>query len=88
MENKQDNKFRTKAIGLSYVMSHLLIQSLEVLCREIKDEKEYGQMNDKLTKLKSSSKNAFRIIDKMIGDEDYQQLIDDVEQTLDELWGD
>jgi hypothetical protein len=83
-----DNKFKIKALGLSYVLSQLLIDNLDIVCLEIKNEPEYGQMFDKLTKLKSASRNAFRILEKQIGEEDYLQLKNDIELTLDELWGD
>jgi hypothetical protein len=42
---------------------------------------------DKLHKLNSASRNAFRILEKNIGD-DLSQLKNDIETTLDELWGD
>ena len=37
-------------------------------------------------KLKSASRNAFRVLEKNIGD-DLSQLKDEIEATLDELWG-
>jgi len=45
-------------------------------------------MFDKLNKLRGASRNAFRILEKHIGEEDYLQLKNDIELTLDELWGD
>jgi hypothetical protein len=38
-------------------------------------------------KLKGASRNAFRILEKNVGD-DLTQLKDEIEQTLNELWGD
>ena len=77
---------KLKAIGLSYVLSQLLIENLEIARLEMQYDKEYGQLNDKLMKLKSASRNAFRVLEKNIGD-DLSQLKDEIEATLDELWG-
>lgn len=77
----------TKSIGLSYVLSSLLIENLEIACLEIKGEQNYGQMFDKLNKLKGASRNAFRILEKNIGKDDLVQSRDEIEQTLNELWG-
>jgi uncharacterized protein (DUF2267 family) len=44
-------------------------------------------MFDKLTKLKGASRNAFRVLEKSIDTDDIKQLKDEIEQTLDELWG-
>lgn len=77
---------KLKAVGLSYVLSQLLIENLEIARLEMQYDKEYGQLNDKLMKLKSASRNAFRVLEKNIGD-DLSQLKDEIEATLDELWG-
>lgn len=84
---EQENKFKVKALGLSYVLSQLLTDNLEILCLEIKNEPEYGQMFDKLTKLKGASRNAFRVLEKNIESNDYEQLKEEIAQTLDDLWG-
>jgi hypothetical protein len=78
---------KAKAIGLSYVLSQLLIENLEIARLEMQKDTTYGQLNDKLMKLKGASRNAFRILEKNVGD-DLTQLKDEIEQTLDELWGD
>ena len=78
---------KTKAIGLSYVLSQLLIENLEIARLEMKYDPNYGQLNDKLMKIKGASRNAFRVLDKNIGD-DLSKLKDEIEITLDELWGD
>lgn len=77
---------KTKAIGLSYVLSALLIENLEIARLEMQYDKEHGQLNDKLMKLRGASRNAFRILEKNVG-EDLSQLKDEIETTLDELWG-
>jgi hypothetical protein len=53
----------------------------------MKHDPNYGQLNDKLMKIKGASRNAFRILEKNMGD-DLSQLKDEIEITLDELWGD
>jgi len=81
------NDPKTKALGLSYVLSQLLIENLEIARLEMKYDPEYGQLNDKLMKLKGSSRNAFRILEKNIGG-DLLNLKNDIETILNELWGD
>ena len=81
------NDPKAKAIGLSYVLSQLLVENLEIARLEMQYDPEYGQLNDKLMKLKGASRNAFRILEKNVGD-DLSQLKDDIEVTLNELWGD
>ena len=85
--NNTKNQILIKAVGLSYVLSSLLTENLEIVCLEIKGEQNYGQMFDKLTKLKGASRNAFRVLEKSIDTDDIKQLKDEIEQTLDELWG-
>lgn len=79
---------KEKAIALSYLLSNLLIQNIEVATLEFKDDKsnDYGKLNDKLIKLKSASKNAFRILERNVGD-NLDDLKEDVEKVLEELWG-
>jgi uncharacterized protein YigE (DUF2233 family) len=83
------NDPKEKALALSYILCELLIQNLDVAVHELKiiNHKDGGKLYDKLHKLNSASRNAFRILEKNMGD-DLSQLKNDIEITLDELWGD
>lgn len=78
---------KTKAIGLAYVLSQLLLDNLEIARLEMQYDPAYGQINDKLMKLRGATRNAFRSLEKNVG-EDLSDLKNEIEETLDELWGD
>lgn len=73
-----------KSMAMSYILSQLLTENLEIVCLELKGKPEYGQLNDKLMKLKGSSKNAFRILEK--NTEQLDELKNDIEDLLGRLW--
>ncbi len=69
---------------MSYILSQLLIENLEIVILEVKGKPEYGQLNDKLMKLKGASKNAFRILEK--NTDQLDDLKNDIEEILGRLW--
>jgi len=69
---------------MSYILSQLLTENLEIVCLELKGKPEYGKLNDKLMKLKGSSKNAFRILEK--NTDQLDELKNDIEEILGRLW--
>jgi hypothetical protein len=73
-----------KSLAMSYILSQLLIENLEIVILEVKHKPEYGKFNDKLMKLKGASKNAFRILEKNTGQLD--DLKNDIEEILGRLW--
>ena len=73
-----------KSMAMSYILSQLLTENLEIVCLELKDKPEYGQLNDKLMKLKGASKNAFRILEK--NTDQLDELKNDIEEILGRLW--
>jgi hypothetical protein len=73
-----------KSLALSYILSQLLIDNLEIVCLEVKEKPQYGQLNDKLMKLKGASRNAYRILEK--NTEDLDGLKNDIELILGKLW--
>jgi hypothetical protein len=73
-----------KSMAMSYILSQLLTENLEVVCLEVKGKPEYGKFNDKLMKLKGASKNAFRILEK--NTDRLDELKDHIEQVLYQLW--
>jgi len=73
-----------KSLAMSYILSQLLTENLEIVCLEVKGKPEYGQLNDKLMKLKGASKNAFRILEK--NTEQLDDLKSDIEEILGRLW--
>jgi len=73
-----------KSMAMSYILSQLLTENLEIVILEIKGKPEYGQLNDKLMKLKGASKNAFRILEK--NTEQLDDLKNDIEEILGRLW--
>lgn len=78
---------KEKSLSLSYVLAQLLIDNLDVVLLEKSDDKDQdlGQLKDKLVKLRSSTRNAFRVLEKNIGGE-LDTLKNDIEITLDTLW--
>ena len=73
-----------KSLAMSYVLSQLLIENLEIVILEVKGKPQYGQFNDKLMKLRGASKNTFRILEKNTGELD--DLKKSIEETLYQLW--
>jgi hypothetical protein len=73
-----------KSLAMSYVLSQLLIENLEIVILEVKGKPQYGQFNDKLMKLRGASKNTFRILEKNTGELD--DLKKAIEETLYQLW--
>jgi len=73
-----------KSLAMSYVLSQLLIENLEIVILEVKHKPEYGKFNDKLMKLRGASKNTFRILEKNTGELD--DLKKSIEETLYQLW--
>ncbi len=73
-----------KSMAMSYILSQLLTENLEIVCLELKGKPEYGKLNDKLMKLKGSSKNAFRILEK--NTDQLDELKNDIEEILGKLW--
>jgi hypothetical protein len=73
-----------KSMAMSYVLSQLLIENLEIVILEVKHKPEYGKFNDKLMKLRGASKNTFRILEKNTGELD--DLKKSIEETLYQLW--
>jgi hypothetical protein len=73
-----------KSMAMSYILSQLLIENLEIVILEVKHKPEYGQFNDKLMKLRGASKNTFRILEKNTGELD--DLKKSIEETLYQLW--
>jgi len=78
---------KEKSLSLSYVLAQLLIDNLDVVVLEKSDDKDQdlGQLRDKLVKLRSSTRNAFRTLERNIGGE-LDTLKNDIEITLDTLW--
>ena len=73
-----------KSLAMSYILSQLLTENLEIVILEVKGKPEFGQLNDKLMKLKGASKNAFRILEK--NTEQLDDLKNDIEEILGRLW--
>ena len=73
-----------KSLAMSYILSQLLTENLEIVCLEVKEKPEFGQLNDKLMKLKGASKNAFRILEK--NTDQLDDLKNDIEEILGRLW--
>jgi hypothetical protein len=73
-----------KSLAMSYILSQLLTENLEIVILEVKGKSEYGQLNDKLMKLKGASKNAFRILEK--NTDQLDDLKNDIEEILGRLW--
>ena len=73
-----------KSMAMSYILSQLLTENLEIVCLELKGKPEYGKLNDKLMKLKGASKNAFRILEK--NTDQLDELKSDIEELLGKLW--
>lgn len=79
---------KEKALALSYILTQLLKDNLDVAVLEMRESKDAdaGKLDDKLAKLRGASNNAFRILERNVGD-DIDDLKEDVEKVLEELWG-
>jgi hypothetical protein len=79
---------KEKALALSYVLTQLLKDNLDVAILEMKESRDAdaGRLDDKLAKLRGASNNAFRVLERNVGD-DLDDLKEDVEKVLEQLWG-
>lgn len=79
---------KEKALALSYVLTQLLKDNLDVAILEMRESKDadVGRLYDKLEKLRGASNNAFRIVERNVGN-DLDDLKTDIERVLEELWG-
>jgi hypothetical protein len=79
---------KEKALALSYVLTQLLKDNLDVAVLEMRESRDAdaNRLDDKLAKLRGASNNAFRILERNVGD-DLDALKEDVEKVLEELWG-
>lgn len=79
---------KEKALALSYVLTQLLKDNLDVAILEMRESRDadVGKLDDKLMKLRGASNNAFRILERNVGD-NLDELKEDVEKVLEELWG-
>lgn len=76
-----------KAIALSYVLSQLLQDNLDIAVHEMRvsNHPNAGQLADKFNKLRGANRNAFRILERNIGD--LGSIKKDIEILLDSAWG-
>lgn len=78
---------KEKALALSYVLTQLLKDNLDVAILEMRESRDAdaNRLDDKLAKLRGASNNAFRILERNVGD-NLNDLKEDVEKVLEELW--
>jgi hypothetical protein len=78
---------KEKALALSYVLTQLLKDNLDVAVLEMRESRDAdaNRLDDKLMKLRGASNNAFRILERNVGS-DLNALKDDIEKVLEELW--
>ena len=78
---------KEKALALSYILCDLLKHNLDVAILEMKESRDAdaGRLDDKLAKLRGASNNAFRVLERNIGD-DLDDLKSNIEKVLEELW--
>ena len=79
---------KEKALALSYVLTQLLKDNLDVAILEMRESRDAdaNRLFDKLEKLRGASNNAFRIVERTVGN-DLDDLKADIERVLEELWG-
>ena len=79
-------KAEEKAIALSYVLSQLLSENLDIAVHELKVSKHpnAGQLADKFNKLRGANRNAFRILERNVGELD--SLKEDISVLLESVW--
>lgn len=75
-----------KSISISYVLSQLLADNLDIAVHEMKVSKHpnAGQLADKFNKLRGANRNAFRILERNIGELD--NLNQDISTLLETVW--
>lgn len=75
-----------KAIALSYVLSQLLQENLDVAVHEMKvsNHPSAGQLADKFSKLRGANRNAFRILERNVSD--LNNLKEDIATLLESVW--
>ena len=80
---------KEKALALSYILSCLLSDNLDVVLLEMRDNRDddAGKMQHRIEKLRGANKNAFAILERNVGIDDIRALRDDIEKVLEELWG-
>jgi len=78
---------KEKALALSYVLTQLLKDNLDVAVLEMRESRDAdaGKLHDKLLKLNGASKNTFRILERNIS-EDLNDLKESIEILLESLW--
>jgi hypothetical protein len=79
---------KEKALAISYVLTQLLKDNLDVAILEMRESRDQdaNRLFDKLQKLRGASNNAFRIVERNVGN-DLDDLKADIERVLEELWG-
>jgi hypothetical protein len=79
---------KEKALAISYVLTQLLKDNLDVAILEMRESRDQdaNRLFDKLEKLRGASNNAFRIVERNVGN-DLDDLKADIERVLEELWG-
>jgi hypothetical protein len=79
---------KEKALAISYVLTQLLKDNLDVAILEMRESRDQdaNRLFDKLEKLRGASNNAFRIVERNVGN-DLDDLKSDIERVLEELWG-
>ena len=78
---------KERALYISYVLSQLLIDNIDIVVLEKQDanEPDLGRLKDKLIKLRSATNNAFKVMERNVGD-DLVYIKDDIEKVLEDLW--
>jgi hypothetical protein len=77
---------KEKAIALSYVLSQLLQDNLDIAVHEMKvsNHPNAGQLYDKLCKLRGANRNAFKTLERNVSDLD--NLKEDITTLLESVW--
>lgn len=77
-----------KAIALSYVLCQLLRDNLDIAVHEMRmsNHPDAGKLADKFDKLRGASGNAFRILERNVGN-DLDDLRSDINELLEQQWG-
>lgn len=79
-------KPQEKAIALSYILSQLLTENLDIAVHEMRvsNNPDAGRLADKFDKLRGASNNAFRILERNISD--LGDLKNDIQLLLESSW--
>lgn len=77
-----------KALTMAYVHSKLLITNLETAVHEMKvSGRDFGQLNDKLQKLRGAARNAFGKLEKNLKEEDdLEGLTEAIDELFNQTW--